>query len=74
MLRKFTVYPNPAKDIIHIQNAGKATVTLTNQSGKTILTKTINGNGEINVSHLPAGLYYLKNGETGEVQKIILKK
>jgi hypothetical protein len=68
------VYPNPVKDILHIQNAGKATVTLTDQQGKTILTKTINGNEAINVSQLPAGLYYLKNNETGEAQKIMITK
>ena len=73
-LKSFLIYPNPAKDILHIQTTGKATVTLTDQQGKTILTKTINGNGEINVSHLPAGLYYLKNGETGVVQKVVLTK
>jgi len=70
--KSFIVYPNPAKDILHVETTGKATVTLTNQSGKIILTKTINNNGEINVSHLPAGLYYVKNNETGEVQKVII--
>jgi hypothetical protein len=70
----FIVHPNPAKDILHIQNAGKATVTLTDQQGKTILTKTINGNEAINVSHLPAALYYLKNNATGVVQKIMIAK
>ena len=73
-MRKFTVYPNPAKDIIHIQNAGKATVTLTNQSGKTILTKTINGKEDINIGHLPAGIYYVKNIETKETAKILISK
>lgn len=71
---KTIAYPNPVKDILHIQNSGAATFTLTNQSGKIILVKKINGNGEINVSHLPAGLYYLKNNKTGEVQKIILTR
>lgn len=68
------IYPNPAKDILRIQSTTKATYTLTNQSGKLVLTKIINGNGEINVSHLPAGLYYLKNNETGFVQKVIITK
>jgi hypothetical protein len=70
----YIIYPNPVKDILHIQNSGKATFTLTNQSGKILLTKTINGNGEINVSALPAGLYYLKNNETGATQKIMIAK
>jgi hypothetical protein len=70
----FRVYPNPVKGILHIQTKGKAIIILTNQQGKTILTKTINGKSEINVSHLPAGLYYVKNNETSEVQKIIITK
>jgi len=72
--KNFIFYPNPVKDMLHIQNSGKATFILINQSGKTILTKTINGNGEINVSHLPAGLYYLKNNETGAVHKVMITK
>jgi hypothetical protein len=67
-------YPNPVKDILHIQSTVKATITLINQSGKIILTTTLNGNKEINVSHLPAGLYYLKNTETSAVQKLIITK
>ncbi|MEP6846455.1 MAG: T9SS type A sorting domain-containing protein [Panacibacter sp.] len=72
--KEMLVYPNPTKNILHIQNTGKAKFTLTNQSGKILLSKTISGNGEINVAHLPAGLYYLKNNETGEVQKVIIAK
>jgi hypothetical protein len=68
------IYPNPATDILHIQNTGIATFTLTNQSGKIVITKIINGYAEINVAHLPAGLYYLKNNETGETQKVIITK
>jgi len=70
----FSVYPNPVKDILYIQNVGKTTVTLTDQQGKTILTKTINGNEAINVSYLPAGLYYLKSNATGATQKITIAK
>jgi len=70
----FNSYPNPVKDVLHIQNSSKATYMLTNQSGKILITKTINGKGEINVSHFSAGLYYLKNNETGVVQKIIITK
>jgi hypothetical protein len=35
----FTVYPNPVKDALHIQTNEKLSVTLTDQSGKTILFK-----------------------------------
>ena len=68
----FTVYPNPAKDLLNVHVNGKAIVTLTNQSGKIILTKTIDVSGVINVNNLPAGLYYLKNNTTGEMRKVII--
>jgi len=68
------VYPNPAKDILHIQVSGKADFSLINQAGKTLITATINNKGEMNIAHLPAGLYYLKNHATGSVQKVIVNK
>lgn len=71
---QFAVYPNPAKDILHIQTNGKATFTLTDQSGKILVTKTITNKGEINIANLAAGLYYLKNNTTGETQKTLVVK
>jgi hypothetical protein len=70
----FLAYPNPAKDILHVQTNSKATLTLTDQSGKALLTQTIEGNGAISVASLPAGLYYLKNTSTGTTQKVIITK
>jgi uncharacterized delta-60 repeat protein len=70
----FTIYPNPSQDIIFVQTSGKATLTLTDQSGKILLTQTIEGNGVISVASLPAGLYYLKNTSTGTTQKVIIAK
>lgn len=70
----WTIYPNPSKNILHIRINGEAIFTLTNQSGKILLSKTINNKGEINVAHLAAGLYYLKNNATGAVQKVIVTK
>jgi hypothetical protein len=72
--KQILVYPNPAKDILHVQTNGNASLTLTDQSGKILFTKTINGKGEINVANLAAGLYYLKNNSTGAVQKVIVSK
>lgn len=68
-----SVYPNPAKDILHIQANGEAVYTLTNNAGVTVITLTINGKGDVNVSRLQAGVYYLKNNSTGEVKKIIIQ-
>jgi Leucine-rich repeat (LRR) protein len=70
----FFVYPNPAKNILHIQTHGKATLSLTNQSGEILFTKTIANKGELNIATLPGGMYFLKNNETGAVQKVIVSK
>lgn len=67
----FIVYPNPAKDIVHIQTNGNASFSLVNQAGKVLLTKNINGSGIMNVKSIAAGLYYLKNNTTGYTRKII---
>ena len=72
--KNFSAYPNPAKDILYVQSKTKTIYSLTDQSGKTILTKTINGNGEINVADFTPGIYYLKNNETGISQKIVVTR
>ena len=70
----FLIYPNPAKDILHVETNGAATFSLINQSGKILVTANINGKGIINVSGIAAGLYYVKNNLTGNVQKIVIAR
>ncbi|HEY6974731.1 MAG TPA: T9SS type A sorting domain-containing protein [Chitinophagaceae bacterium] len=72
--REFIAYPNPAKDILHIQTNSKTMVALTDQAGEILLTQIVEGNGIINISKLAPGIYYLKNRTTGEVQKIFVAK
>ena len=69
-LNHFSVYPNPAYSIIHITVPGTADITITNAAGNRMFTKSINNNGDINVSNLAAGTYYIQNKTSGEVQKI----
>ena len=70
----FRVYPNPAKDILHVETNGAAMFSLIDQSGKIFAVTSINSKGIINVSGIPAGLYYLKNNSTGSVQKIVIAR
>jgi len=70
----FKVYPNPVRNILNIHTISKAFVSLTDQSGKLILTKAIDGNDLMDVSKLPAGIYILKNSATGETKKIMISK
>ena len=70
----FKVYPNPVRNILNIYTSRKAYVSLIDQSGKIILTKTIEGNGLIDFSKLAAGVYILKNNTTGETKQIMVSK
>jgi hypothetical protein len=59
---------------LHVQTNGKGIISLTDQAGKILLTKNLNGKGEINIANLSAGLYYLKDTMIGAVQKVIVTK
>jgi Leucine-rich repeat (LRR) protein len=68
----FTVYPNPAKNIIHVQLDGTASITITNALGQVLLTKVITNNGDINIGSFASGVYYVQNQTTGETRKIVI--
>jgi len=70
----FRVYPNPTKDILHVETNGSVTFSLINQSGKILSTTNITGKGSINVSGITPGLYYLKNNSTQTVLKVVIAK
>jgi len=70
----FRVYPNPAKDVLHVETNSNATFSLIDQSGKILVTTNITGKGSINISGITPGLYYLKNNSTGNVQKIVIAR
>lgn len=69
---KFIVYPNPAEDIIQVQVAGTAAISITDAAGKLILARTVTGSAAINVSSLAPGIYYVQNKATGEIKKIVV--
>jgi hypothetical protein len=68
------VYPNPVKDILHIETKGRSVICLIDARGNILLTRTFNGSGIINTTNLASGLYYLKNKDTGETQKIVIEE
>jgi hypothetical protein len=49
-------------------------LVLTDLTGRTFLNKTINTEGTIDGSHLTAGVYYLKNINTGAIKKLVITK
>jgi hypothetical protein len=70
----FLVYPNPVKDLLYVKTNFKASVSFLDQNGKILLTREINGTGNIDVSGMPAGLYYVKNNNNGTVRKILITR
>ncbi|MFI5196651.1 MAG: T9SS type A sorting domain-containing protein [Chitinophagales bacterium] len=62
------IYPNPATGIIHLdgpQNAGLV-CNLLSVSGQVAATKTLTGSDALDVSYLPAGLYFYTISDTNE--------
>ena len=56
-----SLYPNPASDVILIEGMeGIHDVCIFNLMGQVVKTATIQGNDEINIGELPAGLYLIR--------------
>lgn len=57
--KTITLYPNPAKDVLHVQGVSHGeTVEVYNSLGQLVQTEVLRNNS-INVSALSAGVYYL---------------
>ena len=70
------IYPNPAQESIFINSPTTVQVALTDILGRKILSQTIQQKGEINVSNLQRGLYFLEittKNNARIVKKIILE-
>ena len=71
------IYPNPAKDIVHIAvtgNSNDLSIQIVSPDGKTIMSKQLTTPGihELNVSVLPAGMYFIKTNY-GETYRLVKK-
>jgi secreted PhoX family phosphatase len=64
----FTIYPNPASRNLYFNN--EYSVAIYNAKGT--LVKTKENAKSINISELPAGVYYIKNNE-GVVKKLVIE-
>jgi hypothetical protein len=78
----FSVFPNPANDLITIaglKNEGNALVSLFDISGREVMvTQQLNANGTLDVSQLSAGAYFVQlkkaNGELIGTQRLIISR
>jgi hypothetical protein len=62
------IYPNPTNDKFFVELNGTATIKLYDMLGKEIVTQTVNGKAEINISHLPNGIYNVRILSDGRVE------
>ena len=70
----FSIYPNPATDILSIQNAENSYLEIIDLTGKTVLNITNYNGSDISINQLMNGTYLVKatkNGTTGT--KLFLK-
>lgn len=59
--KKFSVYPNPVKDILNIKSEKAVQqVVIYSLSGQRVVNMTQFKDGKLNVSHLPKGVYMCK--------------
>lgn len=73
---KFNTYPNPVKDILHVEtDEPNLTYRILNLNGQTVLNGGLIDQ-QISISNLNNGMYLLQlsNGNTTSLQKIIINK
>ncbi len=73
------MYPNPATDMVfislnNVENTD-ATVVVFDTEGRQVLNQVFNGQVEVNVSSLEAGIYFVKinTATMNEVRKLVIK-
>ena len=58
---KISIYPNPVTDILYITGTTKESIVqFISVTGAVVYQKKISGNSSLDVSHIPAGLYFVK--------------
>jgi len=75
----FSVYPNPASEVININSTKmlNAVVTISDLTGKVVKNSSINGlTASVNTSGLNNGIYYvtITEGNSTSTQKVVIRK
>ena len=68
------VYPNPAINYVMVEGTGVAKISLISINGQTILNHEYQFGNQLDLDGIPAGVYYLKIGQSGSTttQKITI--
>ncbi|MFP5039827.1 T9SS type A sorting domain-containing protein [Parasediminibacterium sp. JCM 36343] len=72
-----TVYPNPAKNYITLQNVKNSVIYIVSSTGKQVIQTTSAGTSTtLNIAGLSNGMYYIKvvKGEESVLKKLIINK
>jgi hypothetical protein len=69
-----TIYPNPASDIVYVNVNETFNAVIYNYQGQ-IVKNVIVDNGQINVSNLTNGMYFLeiRTGNNVSINKILVR-
>lgn len=73
-LKAMAIYPNPTTDALFVNCETATTLCLQNSFGQILSTQTIQGQGKIDLSRYPNGIYFLVEMETGVGHKILKNK
>lgn len=76
--KKFSVFPNPARHVVHVQHMGMKMLELFNTDGRQVMRQSIirdEKEAHMDVSKLPSGIYFLKihHHEGSDVVKIVVQ-
>lgn len=69
------IHPNPANNCLTISTTKAATIQINNAAGQQVLSQSINGIKNIDISKLPEGIYFITtNKDWTKAKKIIIKR
>ena len=72
----WSLYPNPAANVVTITGVEQAMVTITDMTGRTVATHTVtDGNNNIDISQMTDGAYFLRITSNGAsaIRKLVVK-
>ena len=73
--QEIRIYPNPAKDTVHIQSPNKSLcLEMRNSEGKLVLKTRIRSHSDLDVSDLPNGRYFISIKDYPRVFSLIISR